>query len=386
MREWLALCLLCIASMVHVTLGGADTTPPDKCPGSEVVGGLSWFKENPDTFEVPVHPRAADLDCYIKTKQRKTFDDMSGGCAKRTHGCKGRVAVTIVGELSRLDPNTTIASNVVAPYAHAGYEVVVFVTVQAVRPQAGWHGARFKTMPRYDDAQQLTVIDNFGALFLSHGAAAVVTHLYDLVRRPPMMPSFRTGGPGHSNGGKGYTRFQQAWESYPLHCLVHSNVWRDVHSYEQTTHQFDYLLKMRGDSHWLHAAPLPNTQHAGSVSIRECMPWEGYNDKFAYLPRAFAKDWMMLFEAYYDQENRGYTNSEQLQKLIAKRKQIPVVQRRLDFAMLDYYYWLPDHKDRLGCFPSNYAGITQGGTGPGAQCFSSEERRYISERLCKPWE
>ena len=276
-----------------------------------------------------MHPRAADLDCYIKTKQTKTFKDASGGCTKKAHGCKGRVAVTIVGELSRLDPNTTIASNVVAPYAHAGYEVVVFVTVQAVRPQAGWHGARFKTMPRYNEEQQLTVVDNFGALFLSHGATAVVTHLYDLVKRPPMMPSSRTGGPGHSNGGKEYTRFQQAWESYPLHCLVHSNVWRDVHRYEQATHQFDYLLKMRGDSHWLHAAPLPDTQHAGSVSIRECMPWDGYNDKFAYLPRAYAKDWMMLFEAYYDQNYHGYTNSEQLQKLIAKTKQIPVVQVRL---------------------------------------------------------
>ena len=49
-----ALWLVCAASLVHVTVGGADTTPPDQCPGSEIVGGLVWFKENPDTFEVRV--------------------------------------------------------------------------------------------------------------------------------------------------------------------------------------------------------------------------------------------------------------------------------------------------------------------------------------------
>ena len=54
--------------------------------------------------------------------------------------------------------------------------------------------------------------------------------------------------------------------------------------------------------------------------------------------------------------------------------------------MLDFYYWLPDNSGRLGCFPSNYAGITETGAGPGSTCFSGAERGYIKNRLCKPWE
>ena len=117
------------------------------------------------------------------------------------------------------------------------------------------------------------------------------------------MPSKKSGGPGHSTQ---YVRFQQAWESYPLHCLVHSNIYRDLVMYETAEkREFDLLLKMRGDSYWLHPAPLPDTQHAESVSIRECMNWDGYNDKFAYIPRPFAAHWMRLLEAYYDETIRG---------------------------------------------------------------------------------
>ena len=86
--------------------------------------GLVWFRENPEDYSVKVHPRATDLDCYIRTKRRETFVHPAGShCSRTQNRCKGRVAVTVVGELSRLDPNTTIGSNVVATYANNGFEV-----------------------------------------------------------------------------------------------------------------------------------------------------------------------------------------------------------------------------------------------------------------------
>ena len=39
-------------------------------------------------------------------------------------------------------------------------------------------------MPRYNEEEQVTLLRQFGKFFLSHGAAAVVSHLYDLVHLP----------------------------------------------------------------------------------------------------------------------------------------------------------------------------------------------------------
>ena len=73
-----------------------------------------------------------------------------------------------------------------------------------------------------------------------------------------------------------------------------------------------------------------------------------------------------------------------LQMVIAKTHNIPVVQQRLDFSILDYYYWLPRLNGQLGCFPSNYAGIRKTGGCP--PCFKTGDCDYVRKNLCMKWE
>ena len=142
---------------------------------------------------------------------------------------------------------------------------------------------------RYDAAAEARVLDELADAFLAKGATAVETHLYDLYRRPPQMPSARavpdapgrvhldamftppmfskmpfdvlvpTRRPSKSSGanpGKSANqRFELVWPSYALHLLVHSVVWRDVERYERRHVKFDFVVKMRADANWLEDAP-----------------------------------------------------------------------------------------------------------------------------------
>ena len=225
----------------------------EKCIGT-ILGpggkGMQWLREVPfgEPTSVVVPNRTDDLDCYVRTKSRSVVTNpvasqcLQKGAGKK--GCKKYVAVTVHGEQIRLDPNSTIATRVVRPYVADGHEVVVFLTLQAGRPKkTSWHYNRFKNLPDYTAEEQKAATGRIVDHFLSTGgASAVVLHTYDLGRLPPMMPSSRSGGPGKGS----VKRFELMWMSYIIHCLVHSNVWRDVERYEQKTgRMFDLLIKTR---------------------------------------------------------------------------------------------------------------------------------------------
>ena len=348
--------------------------------------GMVWLQEDPfgQAVSVAVPNRTGDLSCYVRTINRRIISNLEGpSCRKKRSLCKQYIAVTIHGEQLRLDPNSTIGTRVVHPYNAAGYEVVVFLTLQVGRPKkTSWHFNRFKNLPSYStQEEQQAAMDKHASHFIASGAAAVVMHTYDLIRLPPMMPSSRTGGPGKGT----VKRFELMWMSYIIHCLVHSNVWHDVEMYEgRMGRKFDLLIKTRADSFWLSDASLPYTQHAGSVSVKQCLSWTGYNDKFAYIPRKYAKAWMQLLEAYHDPTYFGFKNSEQLQKMIATRHNIPVVERRDHFNVWDYYWWMNDRQGIQGCFPANYVGFQEHTAGGKClPCFSSiVQCESVRKRVC----
>ncbi|KAJ8604503.1 hypothetical protein CTAYLR_000899 [Chrysophaeum taylorii] len=355
----------------------------DGCLGdATLIGRQVFLPETASNGSVAVPRRARDLDCYARTKYREfKLAGFRGGV---------RVALTVNGELQRLDPNTTIASRVVAPLAAiSGTDVVVFLTLQSRRPKTvshEWHSQRFQKMPVYDDAEERRVLGGVVARMIRAGAAAVDAHLYELVRRPPQMPSHFSG----ANPGKAsVNRFQLVWPSYALHLLVHSLVWRDVERRERVEgREFDVLYKMRADAGWLGDAPIffkqqQHQQEDDAVRVKSCLAWGGINDKFAVIPRRHAENWMRLLEAYYDDTLHGYKNSEEYQLLVAKRHNIPVKREPTKFPMLDYYWWLRAADGSRGCFPWNYAGIVVHHRHRVAcTCLSAELCPRASAKLC----
>jgi len=357
------------------------------CMGAPAASGRQIFL--PETHEngsVAIPRRAGDVRCYAKTKARGSArpEPAPARCGAYVGGPGGgsRVAVTVNGELQRMDPNSTVAARVVGPYARAGLDVVVFLTLQSRRPKTRggeWHSHRFKTIPSYDEDEERAVLQRLVDLFLAHGACGVETRLYDLARRPPQMPSSFSG----ANPGKSLhkARFQLVWPSYALHLLVHSAVWADVERYERaTTSAFDFVVKMRADAGWLADAPAPGVTLEGSaVVVKECLDWGGLNDKLAIVPRKYAAPWMRLLEAYYDDVAADYKNSEQFQLRLAHAFHVPVRKEPTALAMQDFYFWLPDARGRPGCFPWNYAGLKPNGH---CLCVADRECAAVGDRLC----
>lgn len=335
-----------------------------------------FLPETSRNGSVAIPIRAADLDCYVKTKWRKTYGESGEGV---------QVAVAINGEVQRLDPNTTTAKYAVLPLSRTR-EVVVFLTLQSRKrvSQGEWHAARFRNMPAYDDAQEKNVLDSVAHAFLANGAKRVEVHVYDLIKRPPLMPSSHSG----ANPGKAsVARFQLVWPSYALHLLVHSVVWRDVVEDEKRQTSFDFLsekthasfefiYKMRADAGWLSEIPVERDYDA--VRVKRCLSWGGVNDKLAIIPRRFADRWMDLLSLYYDDTFFGYKNSEQFQQLLAARYDVPIKRVDFDLATLDYYWWLPDGSGNLGCFPWNYAGLR----GKRCDCVNRDLCPTVHRRVC----
>ena len=357
------------------------------CLGAPAASGRQIFL--PETHEngsVAVPARAGDVRCYTRTKWRTSARSSSGGARCGAYvgapGGGARVAVTVNGELQRMDPNSTVADRVVGPYARAGLDVVVFLTLQSARPKARggeWHSHRFKKIPTYDAATEKAIVAHLAERFLASGACGVEARLYDLVRRPPQMPSsFSGANPGKA---KHKARFQLVWPSYALHVLVHSVVWADVERYEaRTRSHFDFVVKMRADAGWLADAPAPGVSLDGSsVTVKQCLDWGGLNDKLAVLPRKYAATWMRLLEAYYADEILGYKNSEEFQLRLAHAHHIPVRKEPTALAMQDFYFWLPDTTGNLGCFPWNYAGLKPNGQ---CLCVAQAQCDVVSARLC----
>ena len=450
------------SSQRHRALSDASLRDDSLCPEGEKPSPkakVRWLRETSDnanqSYNIGIPKRATDLDCYTATKWREEHaaesadagdgagesDGAGAGEAAASAGAApdagesaaaapgggesdadaaapqidlarrpralaarapperpGPVAIAIMGELQRVDPNTTIADRAVAPLARAGHAVHVFLTLQAVRPKVGgeWHGTRFEKLPVFDTrAAQQAAVDGLVARFARAGAAAVHVHIYDFVRLPPLMPSRKTGGPGHGHE----LRFELAWTSYALHCMVHSLVWRDVERYEarraaKGAFAFQYVVQMRNDAYWFASMPVPAKLRAGglapgTVAIKKCLNWNGVNDKFAFIPRQHAKQWMQLLEAYYDPSFVEYKNSEVLQLRIAERYNIPFHQFAHEFLTTDFYYWETDESGGVGCFPHNYAGLPAPGQTKinpqhgSCKCFTPEICRNAQLRICR---
>jgi hypothetical protein len=312
---------------------------------------------------VAVPSRARDVDCYVRTRWRSFA---ANPLATESKGKK--IGVTINGELQRVDPNTTISERVIRPYAKH-FDVYVFLTIQGPRPKhtSNWHVHRFQGLPAYDEREERSVVEDLVDRFLNAGARGVEVHLYDLVRRPPQMPSKWSG----ANPGKSVVeRFQLVWPSFALHMLVHSLVWSDVLTWERKHGQLNHIVKMRADAGWLGDAPVVGVDVDDSVAlVKACASWGGLNDKMVLLPRRYADRWMDLLTAYYDdqtwqlhkcdqartQRKLGYKNSEEFQLCVARLHHIPYKELGHELPVYDYYWWLRDEKGRKGCFPRNYA-------------------------------
>jgi hypothetical protein len=376
------LLLLILPTLVQATsYSGVHTdctlVPCNSCPGSPVGGGLQWLRESTlkdGNVSVGVHPRTNDLSCYITSLWRETVGRRAAETTTRPH-----FLVVVYGEFHRLDVHSTIGQHMIAPYVAAGYRVSVSLTLQTSNTvKTNWHDSRFETLTQmhmtFEEKQRAVVA--LAQDFLRQGAEQVHAHLYALHHLPPMMPTKATGGPGRGS----VVRLELMWASYDIHCLVHSIAWRDVELAEgETGAQYDLIAKTRADTFLLGDIPLvPPSPRSAAVMIKRCLNWGGYNDKFALIPRKYARPWMSLLEAYHDPSYVNYKNSEQLQKAIAERHRIPV-DERVDIPAIDYYHWIRGTQGHLGCFPQRYAGVS----GEECRCFSNATQcAAVKSRLC----
>ncbi|KAH8095845.1 hypothetical protein JL720_3177 [Aureococcus anophagefferens] len=114
------------------------------CMGAPAASGRQIFL--PETHEngsVAIPRRAGDVRCYAKTKARQRASARRCGAYVGGPGGGSRVAVTVNGELQRMDPNSTVAARVVGPYAR-GFGPLRRATTSAfdfvvkMRADAGW--------------------------------------------------------------------------------------------------------------------------------------------------------------------------------------------------------------------------------------------------------
>lgn len=130
----------------------------DGCLGAPVVGAYNqiFLPEVAPNGSVATPRRAADVTCYVKTRLRQTRERPRS--TRKGPGAGKRIAITVNGELQRMDPRTTIAERVVGPYAAKGFEVVVLLTLQGPRPainRGDWHSARFAGLPERPPERKL---------------------------------------------------------------------------------------------------------------------------------------------------------------------------------------------------------------------------------------
>lgn len=380
------------------------TAVAEPCRGSAPdVKSVDWLRELNGSVE-PIPPRATDLSCYIRTLWRQSFVHGHHAKGMEGHGLPEAkqvdyggprpgtqassrslesklVAVTVHGELLRLETNSTIARHVVAPLVSQGARVVVFLTLQSSEPMtSSWHVERFVGLDLMEtELEKQGKASAAAKRFIDFGAERVHVHLYALERIPPAMPTSKTGGPGHGS----VKRFELVFRNYVIFCLLHSNVMRDVEHFEnQSGERFDLLVKQQADSYWFRDMPLTSQEGVdifGAVTVKACMGWNGYNDKFALVPRRFLGPWMKLLEAYYQPDFiENYKNSEMMILRIAERTGTPVRLSK-EVSVVTYYHWGLDVQGRRGCFPARYSGASK----LGRPCLNKNEIEILKQRECR---
>jgi hypothetical protein len=403
--------------------------PPPACPANRLSPGdgkLSWVEPRNrktgrncdknklnqplERDECETQPEAghghADPRCYIASKFRFVMRPAAAVSDEESAPStpKKNVAITIMGELQRIDRKSTIASHVVAPYSKSGHRVTVFLTLQTRRAKvpSEWHPERFKNLPEFNDQEEVEYARDLAQLFLNAGAKQVIFHGYTLTHLPLLMPS-RPGGDGR------HLRFRSSHTSYTLHCLTRSAVLHDMLRHElvasgggadflQKEHQlssfsgpdpgiFDAVLEIRGDAYWAEMIPSLESLNLSKIHVKACLAWKGVNDKFAVIPRKYAVQWMDLLGAYYNDtlaSMGGYWNSEEMSYKLSLLHGIPVEKHKDSFSTMDYNYWNNANMSRFigkqqppgpkyGCFPKLYYHNS---------CFKPQLKSHFESHIC----
>ena len=212
------------------------------------------------------------------------------------------IALLLIGEIERFDPNSTIPDRVVRPLVSFGHSVDVLVTAQpfALRDMFAFDTVRWARLPR-----------------LSPVAA------------PDSLAPKAVAAAGH-------LRIREA-------ALDH------LEAAEDPENPYDYVLLVRGDARWLgdvaDVAGLPKD----AVATKRCLDWSGVNDKIAALPRYLAAPWLRA-RAQLENASLAFSSVETLLMATARARGVEVAPQPVDaFPFLDYYWW-------RSCYPAKYAG------------------------------
>ncbi|KAH8048772.1 hypothetical protein JL721_11859 [Aureococcus anophagefferens] len=284
------------------------------------------------------------------------------------------IALLLIGEIERFDPNSTIPDRVVRPLVSFGHSVDVLVTAQpfALRDMFAFDTVRWARLPRLSPVA--------APASLAPKAVAAARAAGPGTRRPSAPPRARSrrSRPRASRAARGATALSVAPRRRPSrrrrqrgadeaaarrrrkkiqrdvasaagHLRIREAALDHLEAAEDPENPYDYVLLVRGDARWLgdvaDVAGLPKD----AVATKRCLDWSGVNDKIAALPRYLAAPWLRA-RAQLANASLAFSSVETLLMATARARGVEVAPQPVDaFPFLDYYWW-------RSCYPAKYAG------------------------------
>jgi len=253
-----------------------------------------------------------------------------------------RIALTVTGEFFRFHYNSTV-SQVVAHNVKSGFIVHVFVLLSRNKVSS-WNMGQYDNSAGLSKDGEHKFEDDFRKEVTSAGGEVKLFKLYEQVEL------------GEVEFGK-FEQFNRMLKTSE-HLLQQFHgvdmVWQHVQAAEIKTLQiYDAVIRQRNDAYWFQPLRLEMFPRH-KVSVKGCMSWGGINDKFALVPRPFARAWFEILTDYYlNADVPVYENPEKFLHKMMTNKLVPTWPA--DAELLACVDWR--HYQKGGCFPTMYLGI-----------------------------
>ncbi|KAH8088692.1 hypothetical protein JL720_6644 [Aureococcus anophagefferens] len=278
------------------------------------------------------------------------------------------IALLLIGEIERFDPNSTIPDRVVRPLVSFGHSVDVLVTAQpfALRDMFAFDTVRWARLPRCRRSRRRVAAPRRRARAAeAWDAAAVGAAARARSRRSRPRASRAARGATRSRGAPTPTtepavadnaaptkqrprrrrkKIQRDVASAAGHLRIREAALDHLEAAEDPENPYDYALLVR------RAVARRRRGRRGlpkdAVATKRCLDWSGVNDKIAALPRYLAAPWLRA-RAQLANSSLAFSSVETLLMATARARGVEVAPQPVDaFPFLDYYWW-------RSCYPAN---------------------------------
>ncbi|KAH8057187.1 hypothetical protein JL722_6830 [Aureococcus anophagefferens] len=223
------------------------------------------------------------------------------------------IALLLIGEIERFDPNSTIPDRVVRPLVSFGHSVDVLVTAQpfALRDMFAFDTVRWARLPRCRRPR---------ASRAARGATRSAWRAHADDFEPAVADN---AAPTKQRPRRRRKKIQRDVASAAGHLRIREAALDHLEAAEDPENPYDY----------------------DAVATKRCLDWSGVNDKIAALPRYLAAPWL---RARAQLANAlAFSSVATLLMATARARGVEVAPQPVDaFPFLDYYWW-------RSCYPAN---------------------------------